>query len=107
MFSHELVTNPWMHYTFYHQPPFWFEEEQLNPVWVGKTFRYNPLGVFYYGWYPAIMTTNDIRAEIKKALISDFKRTMGMGTHPRLGAASIFMKLAGVPEVLSLISRQF
>jgi hypothetical protein len=105
MFSHELVTNPWMYYTFRLPPPFWFGLDER--VWVSKKIRYNPLGIHYSGWFPALLMTDDISAEIKKVLISDFKRTMGMGTHPRLGEASIFMKLAGVPEVLSMISRQF
>ena len=105
MFSHELVTNPWMHYTFRLPPPFWFGLDE--PVWVSKKFRYNPLGIYYPGWYAAILMGDDFLAVIKRAQVADFKRTMGMGTHPRLGEASIFMKLAGVPEVLSLISRQF
>ena len=105
MFSHELVTNPWMHYTFRFPDVNWCNYGRH--AWMGKYFAYRTKAVFYSGWFEAILDSDWYRRELYKGLFPHFKLTMGMGAHPRLGETSIFRVLAGVPEVLDLIARQF
>ena len=105
MFSHELVTNPWMYYSFQFPDVNWFDAGRH--AWMGKYFAYRTMAVFYSGWFGALLDSDWYRRELYKAQVADFKRTMGMGTHPRLGETSIFRVLAGVPEILGVIARQY
>lgn len=74
---------------------------------MGKYFAYRTQAVFYSGWFEALLESDMIRRELYNGMIPHFKLTMAMGTHPRLGEASIFRVLAGVPEILGVIARQF
>jgi hypothetical protein len=105
MFTHELVTNPWMYYKFKMVSPEAYNA--LRHVWMGKSFVYHTNAVLFPGWYGALSQSEYACSELYKIQVADFKRTMGMGTHPRLGEASLFMKFAGVPEIFGLISLQF
>ena len=105
MFSHELVTNPWMYYSFQFPDVNWFEAGRH--AWMGKSFEYTTMAVFYSGWFGAVLSSGWYRRALYKAMIPHFKLNMGMGAHPRLGETSIFRVLAGVPEVLGLIAGQF
>lgn len=105
MFSHELVTNPWMYYSFQFPDVNWFDAGRH--AWMGKYFAYRTMAVFYSGWFGSLLDSDRYRRELYKAMIPHFKLNMGMGTHPRLGEASIFRVLAGVPEILGVIARQY
>ena len=102
MFSHELVTNPWMHYTFQFPQVDWYDVGRI--AWMGKRFPYPMLRGFFSGWFGAVLDSDWIRRHIYRAQIPDFKLTIAMGTHSRLGEASILRELAGEPEILGQIA---
>ncbi len=99
----DLVSFP-MVITVLVSPVCWYGVD--SPMWMGKNFCLSHECCFYSGWFWALLESDWIRREIQKLKVRESKITMAMGTHPRLGEASIFRVLAGVPEILGLIERK-
>lgn len=99
MFSYELTTNPWMFYEFSFPRHDWYEVELTG--WHGKSFQYPTVGVFYVGWFGALLDTTYIFTRYQ-APVRRF--VLAMGAHSRLGAGSQLRTLD--ENVLRMIARE-
>ncbi len=94
-----------MYYTF--QFPHVDGYDMSRLAWKGKRFSYPQLKGIFTGWFGALVSSDSIRYHINLEQIHHWKLTMAMGTHPRLGEASVFRMLAGESEILGLIAHKF